>query len=115
MVLLLAQVLQSQGQGTDVNVILQTLYSFAFIIYLFYAQRIQTLQMLRQIEMTLRKVKIVKDDARNAAIKTISEIGKPTGDIAPRVDRFIDFFSIGLESMDPAGIVDKMDHLLKTN
>ncbi len=115
MVLLFAQVLQSQGQGTDVNVILQTLYSFAFIIYLFYAQRIQTLQMLRQIEMTLRKVKIVKDDARNAAIKTITEIGKPTVDIAPRVDRFIDFFSIGLESMDPAGIVDKMDHLLKTN
>ena len=37
--------------------ILQTVYSFAFIIYLFYAQKIQTLQMLRQIEVTLRKVK----------------------------------------------------------
>ncbi len=71
--------------------------------------------MLRQIEVTLRKVKTVKEEARNQTIKTIVEIGKPTGDIAPRVDRFMDFFSIGLESMDPAGIVDKMDHFLKTN
>jgi hypothetical protein len=113
MVFLFGQVLQAQE--TDLNVILQTLYSFAFIIYLFYAQKIQTLQMLRQIEVTLRKVKHLKEEARNQTLKTLVEIGKPTGDIAPRVDRFIDFFSIGLESMDPAGIVDKMDHLLKTN
>src|SRR5512135_1504093 len=108
MVFLFEQVLTSQG--TDLNAILQAVYSFAFIIYLIYAQRIQTLQMLRQIEVTLRKVKHLKDEARNQTIKTLIEIGKPTGDIAPRVDRFIDFFSIGLESMDPAGIVDKMDH-----
>ena len=113
MVFLLEQVLQSQG--TDLNAILQAVYSFAFIIYLIYAQRIQTLQMLRQIEVTLRKVKHLKEEARNQTIKTLVEIGKPIGDIAPRVDRFIDFFSIGLESMDPAGIVDKMDHFLKTN
>jgi hypothetical protein len=103
------------AQETDLNVILQMLYSLAFIVYLFYAQKIQTLQMLRQIEVTLRKVKHVKDEARNQTIKTITEIGKPTGDISSRVDRFIDFFSIGLESMDPGGIVDKLDHFLKVN
>ncbi len=113
MVLLLTQVLAAQE--TDLNVILQMLYSLAFIVYLFYAQKIQTLQMLRQIEVTLRKVKHVKDEARNQTIKTITEIGKPTGDISPRVDRFIDFFSIGLENMDPGGIVDKLDHFLKVN
>jgi hypothetical protein len=113
MVLILGLVLQAQQ--TDMNVILQTIYSFAFIIYLFYAQKIQTLQMLRQIEITLRKVKNVKEEARNQTVKTLVEIGRPSGDIAPRVDRFIDFFSIGLENMDPAGIVDKMDHFLKTN
>ncbi len=113
MVLILGLVLQAQQ--TDMNVILQTIYSFAFIIYLFYAQKIQTLQMLRQIEVMLRKVKNVKEEARNQTVKTLVEIGKPSGDIAPRVDRFIDFFSIGLENMDPVGIVDKMDHFLKTN
>jgi hypothetical protein len=113
MVLLFGQVLQAQE--TDLNMILQTLYSFAFIIYLFYAQKIQTLQMLRQIEVTLRKVKTLKEEARNQTVKTLVEIGKPSGDISARVDRFLDFFNIGLESMDPAGIVDKMDHYLKTN
>ena len=81
MVLLFGQILQTQG--TDLNTILQMVYSFAFIIYLFYAQKIQTLQMLRQIEVTLRKVKTVKEEARNQTIKTLVEIGKPTGDIAP--------------------------------
>ena len=113
MILIFGQVLPTQQ--TDLNVILQTIYSFAFIIYLFYAQKIQTLQMLRQIEVTLRKVKNVKEEARNQTVKTFVEIGKPSGDIAPRVDRFMDFFSIGLENMDPSGIVDKMDHFLKTN
>jgi len=112
MTFLIGQVLQ---QETDLNMILQTLFSFAFIVYLFYAQRIQSLQMLRQIEVTLRKIKVVKDEARNTAVKTITEIGKPNVDISQRVDRFIDFFNIGLENMDPAGIVDKMDHMLKTN
>ncbi len=113
MVLIFGQVLQAQE--SDLSMIFQTLYSFAFIAYLFYAQKIQTLQMLRQIEVTLRKVKTLKEEARERTVKTLIEIGKPTGDIGPRVDRFIDFFSIGLESMDPAGIVDKMDHFLKTN
>ncbi len=106
---------QLLAQGSDINTIIQTLFSFAFIIYLFYAQKIQSLQMLSQIEGTLRKVKVIKDEARGAVIKTIIEIGKPQGDISPRVDRFLDFFTIGLEAMDPSGIVDKMDNLLKTN
>jgi hypothetical protein len=112
MTLLIGQIL---GQEGDISMIIQTLFSFAFIIYLFYAQRIQSLQMLRQVEVTLRKVKDIKEEARNTAIKTIKDIGKPEGEISPRVDRFIEHFAIGLEGLDHAGLVDKLDHFLKTN
>ena len=105
----------SQQNPTDLNTILQTLFSFAFIVYLFYAQKIQALQMLRQVEVTVRKVKVIKDEAKNETIKTINEIGKPSTDIATRVERIMDSFDIPLESLDPAGIVDKMDHYQKTN
>ncbi|MCK4703035.1 hypothetical protein KAT55_06740, partial [Candidatus Bathyarchaeota archaeon] len=61
----------------EIGMILQTLFSFAFIVYLFYAQRIQAMTMLRQIETTLRKIKVLRDEGKTTAIETINEIGKP--------------------------------------
>jgi len=105
------QIFQDQNQ---LNTVIQTLFSLAFIIYLFYAQRLQSLQMLRQVEVTVRKIKTVKDEAKKITIQTINEIGKPTIDITPRIDRLMDQFFLPMEGMDPAGIVDKLDHFLKT-
>ncbi len=79
-----SQIFQDQNQ---LNTIIQTLFSLAFIIYLFYAQRLQSLQMLRQVEVTVRKIKSVKDEAKKITIQTITEIGKPPRDITPRIDR----------------------------
>ena len=85
------QLLGQLGQPeNEIQVILQTLFSFAFIIYLFYAQRIQAMTMLRQIEVTLRKIKGLRDDGKEASIKTIKEIGKPEKDPTPMVERFME-------------------------
>ena len=32
--------------------------------------------------------------------------------LSARVDRFLEYFTIGPQSMDPAGIVYKLDHIL---
>ncbi|MBM3291932.1 DUF1512 domain-containing protein [Candidatus Bathyarchaeota archaeon] len=112
MTVLFAQILQ---QETDLNMIIQTLFSFAFIVYLFYAQRLQSLQMLNQIEATLRRLKKIRDEARGISINAINEVGKPGVDISAKVDRIMEFISIPLTEMDPYGIVDKLDHYLKVN
>jgi hypothetical protein len=100
------------GQNSDVGVIIQSLFSLVFIIYLFYAQRLQAMTMLRQIEVTLRKVKSVRDDARSTSIKTIRELGKPERDPTPMVERFLEHFMIEPVSMDPAGVVQKLGQLV---
>jgi hypothetical protein len=47
-------------------------------------------------------------------VETIKEIGKPTVDPSARVDRYLEYFTITPQSMDPAGIVWKLDHILDT-
>ncbi|MCW4049757.1 MAG: DUF1512 domain-containing protein [Candidatus Bathyarchaeota archaeon] len=96
----------------EIGMILQTLFSFAFVIYLFYAQRIQAMTMLRQIETTLRKIKGLKEKGKNTAIETIKEIGKPERDPTPQVERFMEHFLIPPVDMDPAGVVGKLGKVL---
>ena len=106
---LLGQLIQ---QDSELATIIQTIFSGAFIVYLVYAQRIQALTMLRQIETTLRKIKLIKDKAKNTAIETIKEIGKPVRDPTPMVERFMEHFMIEPVGMDPAGVVQKFGKIL---
>ena len=107
------QVAQLLQDNSDIGMVIQTLFSLAFIIYLFYAQKFQASQMLRQIEVTLRKVKNIKDEGRKITIETVKKIGKPTEDPTEKIDRFLESFAIGPVNLDPAGIIGKLDHILK--
>jgi hypothetical protein len=98
--------------NNDLGMILQMLFSVTFIIYLFYAQRIQSMTMLRQVEATLRKIKAIRDEGRHISIQTVKEIGKPEIDPTPEVDRFLEHFLIPPVSLDPSGIVGKLDQLI---
>jgi hypothetical protein len=68
--------------------------------------------MIREVENSLRKLKYIKEEGRKTAIQTIKEIGKPETDPSERVDRYLEYFTITPQSMDPAGIVYKLDHIL---
>ncbi|MBS7631119.1 DUF1512 domain-containing protein [Candidatus Bathyarchaeota archaeon] len=111
---LFLQVGQLFQTDNEIQTIIQIIFSLSFILYIFYAQRIQTMTMLRQVEGTLRKVKALRDEGRQVSIQTIKEIGKPEKDPTPGVERFMESFLITPTSMDPAGIVDKFEQLLNT-
>ena len=83
-----------------------------FIVLIFYGQRIQMYVMIREVENSLHKLKYIKEEGRKITIEAIKEIGKPTVDPSARVDRFIEYFTISPQGMDPAGIVYKLDHIL---
>jgi hypothetical protein len=68
--------------------------------------------MIREVENSLHKLKYIKEEGRKVTIEAIKEIGKPTSDPSARVDRYLEYFTIGPQSMDPAGIVYKLDHIL---
>ncbi len=103
---------QFGGAGDSISQILSILFYVVFIVFLFYGQRIQMYVMIREVEGSLYKLKYIKEEGRKIAIETIKEIGKPQTDPSARVDRYLEYFTITPQSMDPAGIVYKLDHIL---
>jgi len=97
------------------DIISQIIYAASimlFVVFMLYGQRIQMYVMIREVEASLYKLKFMKEEGRKIAIETIKEIGKPQTDPSPRVDRYLEYFTISPQSMDPAGIVYKLDHIL---
>jgi len=100
------------GGGDSISQIISMLFYVVFIVFLFYGQRIQMYVMIREVEGSLYKLKYIKEEGRKITIETIKEIGKPQTDPSARVDRYLEYFTIAPQSMDPAGIVHKLDHIL---
>jgi hypothetical protein len=100
------------GGGDSISNILSILFYVVFIVFLFYGQRIQMYVMIREVEGSLYKLKYIKEEGRKITIETIKEIGKPQTDPSARVDRYLEYFTISPQSMDPAGIVYKLEHIL---
>ncbi|MDH7607526.1 MAG: DUF1512 domain-containing protein [Candidatus Bathyarchaeota archaeon] len=111
MAALQGQLFQFPGGDILSQVITFAIYIFIFIS-LFYVQRIQLHIMLREVEGSLYKLKYIRDEGRRIAIESIKEIGKPQTDPTPRVDRFLEYFTISPQSLDPAGVVWKLEHIL---
>jgi hypothetical protein len=101
------------GTGGDaITQVLSLLTYVFFIVLIFYGQRIQMYVMIREVENSLHKLKYIKEEGRKVTIEAIKEIGKPATDPSSRVDRFLEYFTISPQNMDPAGIVNKLDHIL---
>jgi len=92
--------------------IFQLVWIIVFVIFMFYGQRIQITIMLKEIEGSLYKLKLMRDRGRDIAISTIKELGKPPEDPAARVDRFLEHVDIGPVSLDPVGIIQRLEHII---
>ncbi len=101
--------------GTDsiTQVLSLVMYVF-FIGFIFYGQRIQMYIMIREVENSLHKLRRIKEEGKKTAVDVLKELGKPAIDPSPRVDRYLEYFTIAPQNMDPAGIVAKLDHILDT-
>ncbi len=98
--------------GDSITQVLSLVMYVFFIVLIFYGQRIQMWVMVREVENSLHKLRFIKDEGRKTTIEAIKELGKPTTDPTARVDRYLEYFTIGPQGMDPSGIVYKLDHIL---
>ena len=97
-----------------VSTILNLVYMGVFVFFMFFSQKIQALLMTRQVSRALTKLKIMRDKAKQAISTAIIDVGKPAGDPKPRLERLLQFFTIPPEGMDPAGVVQRLEHLFDT-
>lgn len=103
-------------QDNILGTILQFIYSNAwlllFVIFMLYGQRIQVWNMLREVQGSLIRLKLLRDEGRKMSISTIKEIGKPQGDPTVKVDQFLEYVAIPPVDLDPSGVVWKLEHIL---
>ena len=97
-----------------ISTILNLVYMGVFVFFMFFSQKIQALLMTRQVSRALTKLKIMRDKAKQAISTAIIDVGRPAGDPKPRLERLLQFFTIPPEGMDPAGVVQRLEHLFDT-
>lgn len=100
------------GDSTSVGTLVSTLMYLSFILFILFGQKIQLWTMLWNMSGALKKLELMKSEAKTLTVKTFSEIGKPKEDPAPRLNALLEHFFISPVDMDPAGVVWKLDHLL---
>lgn len=83
-----------------------------FLFYPTMSQKIQLGYMLRDLEKKLMKLKSVRDEVRSRTIETIKKYGRSGKEVDDEIDRLMEYFMISPESMDPYGIVYKLEHIL---
>jgi len=92
--------------------IFQLIFLGLFVFLMFYNQRVQMMIWVREIEGSLFKLKLMRDEARKTAINNIKELGKLEGDPTVQVDRFLEYFAISPVDLDPSGVIWRLEHLL---
>lgn len=109
---MIPEVSQLFPQDNILGWIIQIVWLAFFVVFMFYGQRIQMYVMLREVQSSLFRLKLIRDKGRKTAIATIKELGKPKEDPTPKVDQFLEYIAIAPQNMDPSGIVWKLEHIL---
>jgi len=98
--------------GGTFGQILQVVISLFFILFIFFGQKITMRMYLLEIDRGVKRLDIIRGQAKDLSLKTIKDVGKPSFDPGAQFNVLMEQFLITPVDMDPAGIVGKFDHLL---
>ena len=103
------------GMGDDSNPLMMLVWILPIILFVFYGQRIQLLVTAGQIKKEIKRLDGFGGESREELVAHVRGVAAPgAADPAERLDRFIDYFTIMPVDMDPAGIVEKVRHTVRS-
>src|SRR2546425_187499 len=94
--------------------ILQIAYFASFFLVFVYGTRIQTTIVLVGVKRSLGRLGQFKKAARDSVLTSALRFKADQKEVESRVDRLTGSFAITPVSMDPHGIVPKLEHVLNT-
>jgi hypothetical protein len=97
----------------DIPTLLNLLFMMIFVIVIVFQQRIQMYIMLRDIEFVLRRIDLMKDEGRRISLEKLKK-NSAVPDPSAFLDRVMDYVLLEPVALDPAGIIPKLDYILKT-
>lgn len=81
-----------------------------FMVMIFFYPRLMVYQMLWKLEMSAVMIEKLTSDAKKIVIKKISK--KPSKELREAISNFLEFFVIEPVSLDPFGIIKKIEHVV---
>jgi hypothetical protein len=107
--------LLASGWGFE-NVLMWIVVLFLFsLLSILFTPQLLTLQArmgIRDAAKTLERLKEWADESRRISLNVLSKYGRPKRDFERDFDSFLEFFTIEPVSDDPAGVLQRLDHLL---
>lgn len=101
------------GEGQNLlEIIFQIFWLLSIFIFMFYGQRIQLYLSLGRIAKALKWLRKTKNYSRKETLDTIEKLGCEQEIAEKTLNKIVNSFVIFPESMDPAGIIDKTEHVL---
>lgn len=110
-------ILQIGGQQDILSTLVSLIWLLllmTFFLYPGFSQRIQLSYVLRDLERKLNRLKIIDDDVKDRTLRTLQQYADTNTDVKNELERLLDSFIISPESMDPYGIVYKLEHIVNT-
>lgn len=98
--------------GTEWSWIFQLIFMVLFFVIYLYGTRLQTYMMTRQVEAATTQLEALSKQGKQIAFKVFKAIGVAEDDINAAVEEFMEFFIIEPVSVDPAGVLGRLEHLL---
>src|SRR5439155_858765 len=98
----------------DLSQIVNYVYFASFILIFFYGQRLQVQWQLVSVKRSLGKLERSKTAARQKFVDSISRFQMDKKTVETKIDRLNNSFTITPVSLDPSGIIGKLEHVLDT-
>src|SRR5207245_854730 len=100
--------------GSDLNSLFSLATYALFFVFILYGQRIQYCVTLGSISRSLNRLKVMEDGAKKEALDYITQGRGDKDAIIDRVNGVLEYVTIMPESVDPSGVVSKIEHVVRT-
>ncbi len=110
-VVTITQLFDSGGDATSMifNVIWMIVF---FVFILFFNQRMQIMTYQRNVEKAVNRLQVMSDKSREDIFKTVKPFTADNADIRTSVNNYLEFFTIEPVSLDPFGVLGRLEHIL---
>ncbi len=98
----------------SLGTVLNLVYFGSFFLLFFYGQRLQVTIALVNVKRSLTRLERFKKSARDRLLTSVSRYNSNPLELESRVDRMTSSFAITPVTLDPSGIVGKLEHVLDT-
>jgi hypothetical protein len=90
------------------------LFLFSLVSIMFTPQllSLQSRLVIGQVRKSVNELEEWSNEGKKVALTSITKYGRPKGDIEKEFDNFLEFFAIEPVSEDPAGVINRLDHVL---